>query len=268
VYADWFIKSDNQLWQSYGPTYKQVNIPTNHTNHGSDVGAFRTNLYHLDEWKYGGNYANFGFIKSNGHDPKKGSEVGATQFYGSFLGYLSGNAIYGPQSFSFGPVKDLRLDFGLNFNDKNSNLGNKKKEIVLGPSVSIDVPGTLLFAVHLVKEWNYNDIVKVSVNYDPALQVAIFASQPLSFTPIPLRIQTIIVIETPKGKDGFRRNTVTNFLNETRLVLDLGQTLLNKPRRFDVFIGFQYWLNKTGNDHTIKSGAVEQTAVLGAAWHF
>jgi hypothetical protein len=268
VRAEWFIKSDNQLWESYGPTYKQVNIPTNHTNHGADVGIFRTNMYHSDEWLYGGNYANFGVMKSNGHDPKKDGKIGATQFYGNYLTYLSGNALYGGNIFTVGPIKDIRLDFGFNFNDKNSNLGNKKKEIVMGATFSANAAGTLLVSTHVVKELNYNDIVKVHVNYHPAFQLVIFASQPVFFVKAPLRIQTIAIIETPKGKDGFGRQTVTSFLNETRLVFDLGQIMLNKPKFLDVFIGFQYWLNKSGNDHTVKSGAVEQTALFGTVWHF
>jgi hypothetical protein len=207
-------------------------------------------------------------MKSNGHDPKKGSRVGATQFYGNYLGFLSGNAVYGGSLFNFGPINDVRLDFGFNFNDKNSNLGNRKKEIVFGSSMRLNVPGTWLLAVHLVKEWNYNDIVKVHVNYDPALEIAIFGSEPLASTKLPLRIQTIAIVGTPKGKDGFGRQTVTSFLSETRLVLDAGELFLGKPKFFDIFVAFQYWLNKTGDDHTIKSGAVEQTAVFGTALHF
>lgn len=262
-------QSDNALTLTYGPTYKQPNIPTNHTNHGADVGMFRVALSHRDDWQYGSNYLVFGVQKSNGHDPERNNpNFGATQFFGGYRGLLSGNALAGRPIFSNAIISDVRLSAGMEFNDKNSALSNKKKQMLAGINVKFNVPGTLVLGLHYSHEWNYNAIVHKSVIFNPSFEMELFAMQPLAFTGLPLRYELNLTLTTPKGKDGFGRQTVNELFTQQRLVLDAGALLWNEPKRFDMFVGFQYWYAKQGGDPTLKSGSVEETAIFGTILHF
>jgi hypothetical protein len=268
VPAQAFELSENTLTETYGPTYKQPNIKKNHSNHGADVGQFRTNFEHYDIWQYGSNRVEIGEQQSNSQDPARSRGVGASQVYGAYFGTLSANRVLGGQPLTWGPVQDIRLDYGAAFNTKNSSLENQKKEVLFGGSVAFDVPGTLNLGAHVVHEWNHNGIVGKNFHYHPAAQITLYGEQPLGFTGLPLRVETIDVVETPKGRDGFGHETATSFFSFTALILDVGELLLHRPKKVDAFVAFQYWLNKAGDDHQIKSGAVEETAVFGVSYRF
>jgi hypothetical protein len=263
-------QSDNQLMLTYAPTTKQPNLSTNHSNHGADIGSFRASIIHRDEWEYGSNVLILGFSKDNGHDPKRGSpNLGATQFFGSYRGLLSGNALTDSSIFSNAIVSDLRLSFGMDFNDKNSNLANKKKEGLVGVNVKFNVPvGYLSLGLHYVREWNYNAIVGKSVVYRGHFNAEALWIAPLTFTGLPLKYQLLVEVTTPKGKDGFGRQTVTEVFTQQRLVLDVGDLLWGRPKRLDAFVGLQYWYAKMGGNPHLKSGSVELTSLFGAALHF
>lgn len=55
---------------------------------------------------------------------------------------------------------------------------------------------------------------------------------------------------------------------QTRLVLDLGQVVMNKPKRLDAFVGFEYWLNKFGGEHNKVPGSLAYSPFIGAAVQF
>lgn len=260
--------SENTLTQTYGPTFKQPNIKKNHSNHGADVGQFRTNFEHFDTWRYGSNRTELGFQQSNGQDPAAHRGVGATQVYGAYLGTLSGNKMLGGHPFDWDPIADARIDFGFAWNTKNSTLENRKKEVLFGASLSFHVPGTLTLGAHVVQEFNHNGIVGRNFAYRPAALFTAYYEQPLSSTGLPLSLRSVAVVETPKGPDGFGRQTTFSFFSLTMVALDVGELLLHRPGKIDALMGFQYWLNKVGDDHTIKSGAVEETALFGLAYHF
>jgi hypothetical protein len=260
--------AENTLSQTYGPTFKQPNIKKNHSNHGADVGQFRTNFEHSGAWTYGTTRLDLGVQQSNGQDPAARRRVGATQVYGAALVTLSGNRVLGGRPFDWGPISDVRLDFGSSWNTKNSSLENRKKEIMFGVSLAFHVPGVLTIGAHIAQEWNHNGIVGRNFAYHPAALFTAYYEQAFELTGLPLRLRSAAVVETPKGPDGFGRQTTFSFLSLTMVALDIGDLLLHRPGRFDALFGFQYWLNKAGDDHTIKSGSVEETALFGVAYHF
>lgn len=91
---------------------------------------------------------------------------------------------------------------------------------------------------------------------------------PLTFTGLPLRIEGFTNYITPKGRDAFGAKTREELLSQNRLTLDLGAVAFNKPKILDVSVGFQYWYNKFGNDHTRVAGSLERTPFLATRIHF
>jgi len=271
-----FIFSDNSVALTYGPTYKEPGIPQNKTNHGTDISKFTVTLQHFDVWKYGTNFINIDALFSNGHDPANSigpatsSTPGAVEVYALWRNNFSGNALTGSNMFTIGPIKDVRVEIGGDFNTKNTAFAPEKKLIVFGPNIAFDVPGFLNVGFHVAHEWNNNGIVGKAVSFDPTFEMEIVWMQPLSFTGLPLKFDGFFNLVAPKGKDGFGLQTATEILTQPRLVLDAGKLIMDKPNVLDFYVGFQYWLNKFGNDHTLpgNSGSVAETVFTGIAFHF
>lgn len=252
---------DTSLTESYEPTAKAVGTRQNRTNHGADVGQFNTNVQRLDVGPWGSTALSFGVQKSNGEDPIKGGSTGATQFYGSANAALT---LYRPETW----IRALRWDIGFDFNEKNSALQNRRKAISTGPSITLDTAGVTVIAAHVVQEWNHNGPRQRDFAYQPALQLVVFSERPTPLAGLPLRVQSTVIVETPKGRDGFGVKTAASLLTISELILDVGALAWHQPRRLDAFAGVEYWLNKTGSDHAVKSGAVEETALFGLTAHF
>jgi nucleoside-specific outer membrane channel protein Tsx len=264
-----FEFSDTAVSLTYGPAYTEPGVvESNDPNKGTKIGKFIVSLTHFDTYKYGTNFINIDLLQSNGRDPANNGTTGATEVYGIYRGNLSGNAVFDTKAFTFGPVRDVRFEFGGDFNTKNTEFAPEKKLLVLGPNISFDVPGFLNVGLHFSKEWNYNGIVGTGVSFSPAFEMEIVWLQPLTFTGLPLRFDGFFNVVTPKGKDGFGAQTVTEVLTQPRIVLDIGSLMFDKPNTLEFYVGYQYWLNKFGNNHNDVPGSLASTVFLGTAFHF
>ena len=47
----------------------------------------------------------------------------------------------------------------------------------------------------------------------------------------------------------------------------MGKLIWDRPGRLDAFVGFQYWLNKFGNDPRTVQGSEEKTFLAGVSIH-
>jgi hypothetical protein len=197
-----FDFSDNSVALTYGPTYKEPGIPQNKTNHGTDISKFTLTFQHFDVWKYGTNFINIDALFSNAHDPAANSTNGAVEVYALYRGNLSGNALTNSTMFTFGPVKDVRAEVGIDFNTKNTTFAPEKKLIVAGPNFSFDVPGFLNVGLHVAHEWNNNGIVGKDVNFAPTFEMEIVWMQPLSFT---AEIRRVLQPDRAQRKGRFRQ---------------------------------------------------------------
>lgn len=107
-----------------------------------------------------------------------------------------------------------------------------------GPNFQFNVPGFLNLGVHYAQEHNHNGVVGHYITFDPTLELEAVFQFPLNFTRVPLRLEGFANFITPKGKDAFGRQTAIELLSQTRLTLDLGQVVLQKPKVLDVSVGF------------------------------
>ncbi len=269
--AQAFDFSDNSVSLTYGPSYKEPGIPRNRTNAGIELSKVILSYTHFDVWKYGTNFINIDALFSDGRNPSNNSTGGATEVYALYRTNLSGNALLGGTPFTIGPIKDIRLELGVDFNTKNDTFAPAKKLIVAGPNIAFNVPGFLNVGFHIAKEWNHNGIpgaLRGDVSFDPTFELEIAWMQPLSFTGLPLKFDGFLNVVAPKGRDGFGAQTATEVLTQPRLVLDFGAVAFGKPNWIDAYVGFQYWLNKFGADSSKVAGARAQTVFVGAAIHF
>jgi hypothetical protein len=239
-------------------------------------------LTHFNVTKWGTNFINVDFLKSNHFDPANNSSNGAFEVYGLYRGTLSGNYLAGAKTFSIGPVKDVSLVGGFDLNTKNTTFDPRKRLLVGGVQFAFDVPGFLNVSLLAGKEWGHcgltvapNDFcVGAGKTTDPSFNVnahiEIAYMQPLAFTGLPLKFSGFTNIVTPKGKAGNGSQTKTEVLSDNRLTLDVGKIAFNKANMIDTFVGYRYWLNKFGNNSKNPNGAggaIENQIYIGAAFH-
>jgi hypothetical protein len=265
----YFLFSDTQISYQFYTDAKEPGIN----------GPIQKNLItitHFDVTRWGTNFANIDFLKSNHFDPANNSNNGALEVYGLYRGTLSGNYLTGSKTFSMGILKDVSLAAGFDANTKNTTFAPQKRLLVGGVSFAFDVPGFLNVALLAGKEWNHCGFcTSPGQNTDPEFNVnahiEISYMQPLAFTGMPLRVSGYTNIVTPKGKDGFNVQTKTEVLSDNRLTLDVGKIAFNKANTIDTFVGYRYWLNKFGNPSKNvaggSGGAIENQVYVGAAFH-
>lgn len=254
--------SDNELSYKFQPDSRE---PA--TYNGHDIAKSIVTLTHVDAGNFISNFVNVSFLKSDNHDPANNSSQGAAEVYAIYRGDISSGRLLG-NKISFGPISDISFQFGGDANTKNTAFAPQKDMIVFGPNIHFKVPGYLSLAFHFDKEWGNNGIVGKSVSFDPTLEMEAVYMQPLTFTGLPLRFEGFANLVLPKGKDGFGAQTATEVLTDNQLVLDLGQLIFKKPHLLDGFVGWQYWLNKFGNNHTNVVGSLESTPYFGIGVHF
>jgi len=261
--------SDTSIGYRFSDYFREPGIADGRHPHGVNIDKNILNIGHADAWQYGSNFFNLDLLKSNRRDPANNSSQGALEAYFVYRGDLSPNQIFKTNIFTFGPVRDVTLQAGFDISTKNTAFAPQKDLIVIGPNIHFNTSGFLNLAVLFGKEWNNNGITNRSVSFDPQVILSAVYSYPLDFqTFVPLRVDGFANFNSPKGRDGFGAKTQWEILAQTRLVLDLGQVVLNKPKFLDAYVGFEYWLNKFGNDHTRVPGSLAYSPLIGTAVHF
>jgi hypothetical protein len=261
--------SDNNISWRYGPAFREPGVTNSAHANGIDIPKHILNFTHVDGGAMWSNFLSLDLLFSTGRDPAANSRSGAVEFYGIYRGDLSLNQALKTQAFAAGGVlQDVSLQVGFDANTKNTEFAPAKKLLVFGPDFHWNIPGGFLStAIQFSKEWNNNGITDRSVSFDPALELEVVWSLPLGFTHLPLSFDGFGNLVGPKGTDGFGANTKTEVLTEPRLTLDLGALAFDAPCKLDAFLGYQYWLNKFGNDHTQVPGALASTVFFGLRYH-
>ncbi|MHC2002621.1 hypothetical protein ACYQR9_19555 [Methylobacterium sp. CM6241] len=290
--GSFFLFSDTQFSYRYQFPSSEPGVQVQNSD-----GSFSTrgipkhiyNISHANAWAYGTNFFTLDILKSASQDPGGTTnapggfaqyDYGATEAYGLYRGTLSLNALTGTKAFAVpGIIKDISLSYGFDANAKNTAFGPRKRDVVGGLNFAFDVPaGFINASVHAYKEWNrngFNTYPNRDVSFDTVPEIEIVYSLPLSFTGLPLSIAGFNNIVLPKGRGvtdvtafAFNAKTGLEFLSRTNLVLDLGKLVYDTPNKVDVFIGFQYWLNKFGAQETATfKGTEEKSFLAGVSFH-
>jgi len=263
---------DNSIHYWYGTafaepgigTYDSAGNPTGDTNISKNVISFT----HASGYTHGGNFLNIDFLWSGPKDPVNGTgstpiNQGALEVYAVYRHHLSLNSFIASKPFEAGPLRDLNFTFGADFNTKNTTFAPEKMLPLGGLELSFAVPGFLNIGAFVAREWDTNGFANKAVTFDYTLRVD--AAWHIN-TPVgALSFQGFASVVLPKGKDGFGGDTVTEILLHPKLMYDVGTLFGDKG--YEVGVGWQYWLNKFGNDHSKLPGCAESAAFVEAAIH-
>jgi hypothetical protein len=261
-YQDTYVSIRN-LWQDKQPGY------------AGNVDEAALNVSYANGWTYGSNFVSLDIENFTHQDPANAVFGKATsdslELYALFRTTLSGNKIFGGNSFSFGPIKDVGLEFGFDVDTQDDQFASYKRLIVFGPQFSIDVPkGFWTVSVHIAHEWNTNAYLKNnSTNFEPTAEFETAWLFPFKLGPVPLKFTGYANLITPKGKGA--PDDVPHgleILAHPKLMVDVGELLGGKPNTFDAGVGFEYWYNKFGNQAKYLPGTQQNAFFLEAGYHF
>jgi hypothetical protein len=272
--------SDNAFHLSWGANYREPGAVKAGTTDPLNISKTTLNFTHASGDKLGDNFLSLDMYISNGNDPAAGSAQGATEVYAVFRRSFSLNRITDSKMFTFTGVRDVRLEGGLDIGTKNNTFASHKVMPALGASLALDVPGFLNVGAFITKEWNNNGFMHASGTVASGGEV-VFEATPAFFTAwgiplgsLPLELDGFANVILPKGRDGFGNKTATEVVLQPTLMWNVTQGFTGKKGSYELGVGYQYWLNKYGNDNSltvngvkVNSGALASTVFVQAAVH-
>jgi hypothetical protein len=289
--ADW---SDTFIGFRYSDNYKEPE-----PGHGpggkfdepaiGPVAKTIISLQHVSGYAYGTNFFNVDMLHSNGADSANDlsndcnggncGRGGANEVYVVYRHTLSASKIF-KLKLDMPVISDFGLTGGFDFNAKSGGIDPTVQKWLLGPSVSFKVPaGFWNASVMWYHEHNNNQFGAfgpqpsgsgccgaTSYTFDNTAQFATAWLIPLP-GPEGALFKGFSTYTLSKGKDYNGNPTRPEWLNELQLMFDLGKWA-GKKDTFYAGVGYQYWLNKFGTDHTQWSGSVANVWQIEFEAHF
>jgi nucleoside-specific outer membrane channel protein Tsx len=259
--ADW---SDTSIGYRYGTTFAE---PFNN----QDISKNILNLTHVSGYKYGTNFFNIDLLMSDDKDPSSAtSKNGAQEAYIVYRHTLDLEKIAGTP-FKFGPVKDVGITFGFDWNTKtDAGYNSKKRMLVAGPTLMLDVPGFLNVSLLALWESNapYNTFTGVATpRYGYDTHAMLTAAWGIPIGKLPLSFEGFANFIAAKGRDEFGGQTAPETNIDMQIMYDLGSV---GAKGFKLGFEYQYWKNKFGNDASgpAGKGAFAHTPMIRMEYHF
>jgi nucleoside-specific outer membrane channel protein Tsx len=259
--------SDTSIGYRYGTDFSE---PRNPNHISKDI----LNLNHVSGYKYGTNFFNVDMLLSDSKDPAgAGSTNGAQEVYVVYRNTVDLEKLTG-SPYQFGLVKGVGVTGGFDFNTKtDTGYNSKKRMLVVGPTLMLDVPGFLNVSLLALFESNapYNTVFKTSVaryTYDSHAMLSASWGIPLGKTGLSFEGYANF-IET-KGKNEFGADTAAETNVDMQVMYDVSPLIGAAPKSLKVGLEYQYWHNKFGNDSSGVSGpgAAANTPMVRAEYHF
>jgi nucleoside-specific outer membrane channel protein Tsx len=262
--ADW---SDTSIGYRYGTKFAE---PFNN----NDIAKSIVNLTHVSGYKYGTNFFNADLLMSDSKDPASaGSNSGAQEIYIVYRHTLDFGKILN-KNLSIGPIRSFGFTGGFDVNTKDdAGYNSKKRMLVAGPTVMMDVPGFLNISVLQLWESNapYNSYTHTHTeryNYDPHPMLNLAWGIPIGS--LPLSFEGYLNYIAAKGLNEFGVATKPETNLDMQVMYDLSSLVGAAPKTFKLGLEYQYWKNKFGNDHNgaAGDGAFAKTPMIRAEYHF
>lgn len=262
--AEW---SDTSIGWRYGTKFAE---PYNTT----DISKSIVNLTHASGYKYGTNFFNVDLLLSSNKDPSNANATtGAQEVYVVYRNTLDIGKVTGSE-YKFGIVKDLGATLGFDYNTKtDAGYNSKKRMLVVGPTLMIDVPGFLNVSLLELFESNApcNTFSNTCVpRYSYKTHPMLAAAWGIPIGSSAFSFEGFMNIIAPKGKDEYGADTKSEILFDGQIMADIGKLTGGSEGTFKAGFEYQWWKNKFGNDASgpAGNGAFAKTPMVRAEYHF
>jgi nucleoside-specific outer membrane channel protein Tsx len=261
--ADW---SDTSLSYRYGTKFAE---PFNN----NDITKNIVNFSSVSGYKYGKNFFSVDLLMSSELDPSAaGSNSGAHEAYALYRHTLDLGKVTGG-NWAFGPARGVGITGGFDYNSKtDAGYNSKKRMLVLGPTLMLDVPGFL--DVSLLALWESNAPYNTFTNqatprYSYKTHAMLTGAWGIPFNiGIPLSFEGYANFITAKGKNEFGGGTAPETNIDMQIMYDMSGAVGAAKNTFKVGVEYQYWKNKFGNPDKNNPGATAKTPMVRAEYHF
>ena len=256
--AQW---SDTSIGWRYGTKFREP-------YDANDISKNIIDFQHASGYKYGTNFFNVDLLMSDSKDPAAGnSTAGAQEAYIVYRNIVSLGKITG-SDYKFPMVRDIGATFGFDWNTKNDAYGSRKRMLVVGPTLMMDVPGFLNISVLVLGESNAPNGINGRYYYKTHPELDIAWAIPIGDSPF--SFEGYFDCIAAKGKDEFGSGTKPETHFDGQIMLDVGRVLGGPKGTFKVGLEYEFWKNKFGNDHEGQAGdgAFAKTPMIRAEYHF
>ncbi|GLH71732.1 hypothetical protein GETHLI_02340 [Geothrix limicola] len=250
--ADW---SDTWAGWRYGTQFREPGL----------AGTIEKNIFqltHVSGWEYGTNFFNVDMLFSSNQDPAQNSNApnfgagqpgngvtGTNEVYVVYHSAFNLSKVF-KTSLAAGPIRDISLTAGLEFNAKANTFGSRKRFISFGPTVNFAVPkGFLDVGIWACHEQNFNGVVMKPVDFKTTFEISAAWGIPFSVGPVDAEFKGFANYLGTKGKDGFGVETKPETLSDIALMFDISSVFGRKPKAVYLGAGFEYWNNKFGGEN-------------------
>jgi hypothetical protein len=264
--ADW---SDTSLSVRYGTKFAE---PFDNNPDGSRVDIKKTivGLTHADGYKYGSNFFNLDVLLSDRKDPGGGTagNAGAQEVYLVYRHTLDIGKV-ASRDLKYGAMRGLGVTAGFDLNTKNDFYASKKRMLVIGPTIMLDVPGFLNLSALLLSESNAPNGLPDRYHYKN--HGALEADFGIGIGSLPLAFKGYALYIGSKGNNEFGGPTKPETHIDVALTYDVGSVMSMAKNAFSIGIEYEYWKNKFGNPTTTPGagqGATAHTPMVRAEYHF
>ena len=263
--AEW---SDTSIGYRYGQKFAEPYGP-------NDISKSIFSLTHASGYKYGSNFFNADMLLANDKDPSApGAHSGSQETYVVYRNTLDFGKISG-SPIAFGPVRGVGLTLGFDWNTKSdAGYNSKKRMLVAGPTLMLDVPGFFNTSLLLLNESNapYNGYSHVSTpRYTYKTHAMLSNAWSIPFNAgIPLSFEGYANFISSKGKDEFGGDTKPETHFDMQIMYDMSAAVGAGKNTFKVGVEYEYWKNKFGNNDggSAGPGATAKTPMVRAEYHF
>jgi len=264
-------------FQDFYLSYRYV---PNNTQPGDDDGhaipANEVNLSYVNGWTYGANFFSLDFEQFSKGDPSisisNQPDLGSSEFYGVFRTTFSGDKIFGGNKFAFGPVADVGLRLGGDYDVQNDSFGSYKRLVVAGPQFDFAMPaGFWNVAIEVSHEWDTNGFAQngPSTSFSPTAELESAWMYPFSIGPVDAQFTGFANVIGPKGKgypgDFYHKAEI---LLHPKVLFDVGKLVGYTPGKLMAGVGYEYWFNKFGSTKPPLPGTQEHTVFFEVGYNF
>ena len=265
--ADW---SDTSIALTYGTKFAE---PYGATDISKNIYSFK----HVSGDKYGQNFFNADMLQSNAKDPGASTTGGAQEVYALYRRLFDLQKITG-KSYAFGPAKNVGVTAGFDWNTKNDSYGSKKRMLVVGPTLMMDVKqGFFDVSLLLLNESNDPNANRFGYStgrysYKNHADLSMAWGVPTGINNLGFEGWADYIAAKGTAEDGVTSTKAETHFNGA-LMYDISGSVGASKNTFKVGAGYEYWKNKFGNDTTATGagagpGATAKTPFIKAEYHF
>src|SRR5471030_1446583 len=191
--------SDTSIGWRYGTAFRE---PFNTQNIKKDIIDFQ----HVGGYKYGTNFFNVDFLMSDKKDPAAGG-AGAQEANAVYRNTVDLSKVTGKE-YKYGFIRGVGGTFGFDWNTKNDvGYSSKKRMLVGGPTLMMDVPGFWNVSLLILDESNYP--VGIASRYHYKDHVALDTNWGIPLGSSAFEFKGYAQIIAPKGNNEFGGPTKT-----------------------------------------------------------